>query len=287
MAMTSPTKGFMEVNDQMCEILGYERDELLQLTWAEITHPDDLAADVAKFNRMLAGEFDGYSLDKRFIRKDGQIIDTTISGKCLRLADGTLDYCVVLVHDITARKRAEEQLTKSNENLRALSARLQSIKEEESLRIAREIHDDLGGALTGLKLDLAWLSKRLPENGNDAAYQKLKSMSLLIDETMQKVRNIATELRPSVLDDLGLVTAIEWQAREFQRRTDIECRILPPQRFTNPHVYLIKNIVPQIRSHKQPAKNHGPVPHRSGNTDECRSTLPRNRSQYLPHSTGW
>lgn len=107
MTITSPTKSILEVNDEICQILGYDRRTLLQMTWAEITHPDDLAADLAQFNRVLAGQSEGYILDKRFIRQDGKIIDTTIAVKCLRRADGAVDYFVVLVQDITARKRAE------------------------------------------------------------------------------------------------------------------------------------------------------------------------------------
>ena len=117
MAITSPDKGVIEVNDETCRILGYERSELLQKTWAEMTHPDDLAADVAQFDRVMAGEFDGYSMDKRWIRKDGRVIDTTISVKCLRRADGSVDYFVALLQDITARKRAEETLARANEEL--------------------------------------------------------------------------------------------------------------------------------------------------------------------------
>jgi PAS domain S-box-containing protein len=113
MAITSPTKGMLEVNDEICKILGYERDELLKMTWAEMTHPDDLAADVAHFERVIAGEIDGYNLDKRFIRKDRRIIDTTISVKALRDADGAVDYFVALVEDVTDRKRAEEALRES------------------------------------------------------------------------------------------------------------------------------------------------------------------------------
>src|SRR6202790_2716820 len=71
MAITSPSKGCLEVNDELCRMLGYEREELLRMTWAEVTHPEDLASDVANFNRVLASEFDGYSMDKRWIRKDG------------------------------------------------------------------------------------------------------------------------------------------------------------------------------------------------------------------------
>lgn len=109
MATTSPTKGILDVNDELCRILGYERDELLRKTWAELTHPDDLTADVAQFNRVLAGELDGYTLDKRWIRKDGQVIDSIMAAKCLRRLDGTVDYFVGLVQDITARKRAEAE----------------------------------------------------------------------------------------------------------------------------------------------------------------------------------
>ncbi|HEV2802726.1 MAG TPA: PAS domain S-box protein [Pyrinomonadaceae bacterium] len=110
MAITSPTKGIVEVNDEFCKILGYERDELLKRTWAEMTHPDDLAADIAQFNRVMAGEIDGYKLGKRFIRKDGRIIDTTISVKALRRADGSVDYFVALLEDITESKRFETLL---------------------------------------------------------------------------------------------------------------------------------------------------------------------------------
>ena len=108
MAIISPEKGCIEVNDEICEILGYERTELLARTWAELTYPDDLAADVANFERVMAGECDGYSLNKRWIRKNGQVIDSTISVKCVRRDDGAVDYFVALLQDITARKQAEE-----------------------------------------------------------------------------------------------------------------------------------------------------------------------------------
>lgn len=109
MATTSPMKGITEVNDELCRILGYEREELLRKTWAELTHPDDLTADLAQFNRVLAGQLDGYVVDKRWIRKDGQIIDSIMAAKCLRRPDGTVEYFVGLVQDITARKRAEAE----------------------------------------------------------------------------------------------------------------------------------------------------------------------------------
>lgn len=120
MAITSPTKGFLEVNGEICKILGYERSELLQMNWAEMTHPDDVATDVANFNRVTAGEIDGYSMDKRWIRKDGQIIYSTISVKALRRADGSVDHFVALLEDITERKRSEQALRESEAKYHSL-----------------------------------------------------------------------------------------------------------------------------------------------------------------------
>lgn len=113
MALTSPAKRFLEVNDELCRILGYKREELLQKTWAELTHPDDLADDVEQFDRVIAGETDGYTLDKRWIRKDSQIINSIVSAKSVRRANGSVDYMVKLVQDITERKRAEEKLQRN------------------------------------------------------------------------------------------------------------------------------------------------------------------------------
>lgn len=122
------------------------------------------------------------------------------------------------------RVRAEERLRESHEQLRALSIYLQYVREEERTRISREVHDELGQALTGLKLDLAWISGRLPRSQRPLL-DKIGTMSVHVDETIQSVRRIATELRPGILDDLGLVAALEWQANEFQSRTGIECHV--------------------------------------------------------------
>jgi PAS domain S-box-containing protein len=107
-AITSLSKGILEVNDKICEILGYERGELLRKTWAELTHPDDLGSDVELLNRVIAGEIDGYSLNKRWVRKDGRIIDSVISVKCMRTPDGSVDCFVALLQDVTESRRAEE-----------------------------------------------------------------------------------------------------------------------------------------------------------------------------------
>jgi signal transduction histidine kinase len=122
------------------------------------------------------------------------------------------------------RKRAEEQLRLSHAQLRSLSMYLQDVREEERTHIAREVHDELGQALTGLKLQLTWLSSRLPPNPKPLQ-EKAKDMASCIDDTIQTIRRIATELRPGVLDTAGLPAAIEWQAHQFQIQTGIQCRV--------------------------------------------------------------
>jgi signal transduction histidine kinase len=120
------------------------------------------------------------------------------------------------------RHGAEERLRNSNEQLRALTAHLQHVREEERTRIARQVHDELGQALTLLKLDLSWLAGHLPK-ASRTLQEKARTLADGIDATIQTVRRISTELRPGILDDLGLVAAIEWQAQEFQLRTGIRC----------------------------------------------------------------
>src|SRR5438477_1781089 len=123
--------------------------------------------------------------------------------------------------------RKSERLRESEDKLRRLAAHLISVREEERAHIAREIHDELGQVLTGLKMEVGWLAKRLKER---ALIEKTDSMGKLIDSTVQTVRKIATGLRPEMLDDMGLIAAVGWQAKEFQKRTGIRCRAtLPPE----------------------------------------------------------
>jgi signal transduction histidine kinase len=125
---------------------------------------------------------------------------------------------------ILGRKLAEQELISSREQLRQLSFYLQSVREAERAHIAREIHDELGQALTALKMDLSWLGKHLPQD-REPVREKTKAMTMLVDATMRAVQRISAELRPGLLDNLGLAAAIEWQAKEFRDRTGIECEV--------------------------------------------------------------
>ena len=138
---------------------------------------------------------------------------------------GAIQGAVVVNLDITDRKQAEEELRASRSQLRALAARLQQIREEERLMVAREIHDEMGGGLTGLKMDLSWLLGKMGDadtcEARVALMDRIQTSNTLIDQMIHIVRRISTDLRPSVLDDLGLIAALEWQLSEFTSRTEI------------------------------------------------------------------
>ncbi len=143
-------------------------------------------------------------LETRLTQLTGQLLTTNVN----------------LEREITGRTDTEDDFRRSTEQLRELSARLQSVREEERTRIARAIHDELGQALTGLKMDVAWLQKHLTPDQPELL-EKTQAMSDLTDVMVQAVRRIATELRPGILD-LSLVATIEWQLQEFQTRWGIE-----------------------------------------------------------------
>ncbi len=143
-----------------------------------------------------------------------------------RNARGEIVGVIAMVQDVTSRKQAEEELRTSHQQLRELTARIQQAREDERKSVAREVHDVMGQALTALKFDLAAVAARTASDLVTA--QKLQSAGKLVDDTMQVVRRIATELRPGILDDLGLAAAIEWQAGEFQQRTGIQCALNTP-----------------------------------------------------------
>jgi PAS domain S-box-containing protein len=134
-----------------------------------------------------------------------------------------------LLDEITERKNAEEKLEAVNEQLRALTARIVSVREEERTNLSREIHDELGSSLTGLKMDLMLIKRNIHENSDTQTIsyimENISSMSRLIDSTIVMIRKIVTELRPEILDELGLIEAIRWYAGEFQKRTEVSVQL--------------------------------------------------------------
>lgn len=131
-----------------------------------------------------------------------------------------LNSVATIIGAAMVRKQAEEETLRSQQELRLLSAHLQTVREEERTGIAREIHDELGQQLTGLKMDASWMKKL---TSDEKLISRIQNMIELIDETIKTVRRISSELRPGILDDLGLPAALEWQSNEFERRTGIHC----------------------------------------------------------------
>jgi PAS domain S-box-containing protein len=196
MAITAPDKGCLEVNDELCRILGYERSELLQKNWAEMTHPDDLALDLENFERVLAGDMDGYTLDKRWIRKDGRFIDSIVAVQCVRRTDGAVDYFVGLVLDTTERKLTEEGLRKAQAEL-AHVARVTTLGEL-TASIAHEVNQPLAAIVTNGQASLRLLSRSKPDI--DEAREAVESMigdSLRASEVIKRIRALLKKTGPA------------------------------------------------------------------------------------------
>ena len=208
------------------ELTGQSEEEARGDGWLDALHP----ADRARAARAWAEgrrTHTPYEAEYR-VRTKGGGYRHIASRAVPIIRSGRVREWIGSMQDITERKLAEEQLRATSEQLRALTASLSSAREEEGVRIAREIHDELGSALTSLRWDLEEVDKTLAE-GPDASRlgglrAKIGAMTKLIDTTVNSVRRISSELRPSVLDDLGLAAAIEWQAEQFQARTGIVCR---------------------------------------------------------------
>jgi signal transduction histidine kinase len=153
------------------------------------------------------------------LRADGE--EFPIEASISQASEGGKRYFTVILRDITLRKQAEDALRESQRELRELSARVLEAREEEKTLIARELHDELGQLLTALKMDLAWLRERLTVDGETA--EKLGEMGAMLDQTVSATRRISADLRPLMLDDLGLADAANWLVDDFARRSGVHC----------------------------------------------------------------
>jgi PAS domain S-box-containing protein len=226
-AVTDQRARFIRSNRAFQEMIGYDAAELESLSYVDITYADDLRQNRELVTDLARGARSAFTFESRYCRKDGRVIWAHVTVSALPGEAGRPDRFVAMVEDVTERKAADAELQRHRTQLRGLAARLEAAREAERARIAREIHDELGQALTALKIDLLWLKKRVPESSPELGH-KLDGMTGIIDSTAQGIQRVAAELRPSVLDELGLRAAIEWEAREFATRTGIECRVELP-----------------------------------------------------------
>ena len=206
---------FLQVSEGAKKNLGYSDSELHQLTPLELQP----LFTRKKFGKLISpltrGEQQTLLFETVHRRKDGTSYPVEIR---LQLIASEPSVFVAVVQDITERHRAESQL-------RDFTTHLQTVREEEKASVAREIHDDLGGTLTALKMDAHWLAHNLEANKEmKPLLERVESMLELLDTAVQAVRRIISDLRPAILDDFGLMAAIQWQSTQFQQRTGIECR---------------------------------------------------------------
>lgn len=192
----------------------------------KITHPDDLEIVRKHRNDTLEGNVSHYSFDFRIINRNGE--ERWIGHNCQSAFNADRKWIGQREsnRDITKRKIAESVLIDSQKQLRALTHRMDVITEEERTRIAREIHDELGHLLTALKYDIEGLMNK-PDISTELVKSELELIITMVDALIDSVRTIASELRPGILDHLGLIPSIEWQIRQFQMRTKILCEYIP------------------------------------------------------------
>ncbi|MBX3630128.1 MAG: response regulator [Nitrosomonas sp.] len=206
---------FIDINPRYAYITGRTIDALMQLKQKELIHPDDAAAYACDMMFLKKNKPDNWKTCRRIIHAKGSTIWVEMTFAPFEIIYEDQACYVCMIEDVTEHKR---MLT----NLRDLTMHLQNIREEESIRIGREVHDVIGGNLAVIKLELDWLSKKVTEN---ALNERILLLHQLTGEAIDTVRSISQNLRPNVLDNLGLVDAIEWLARDFEKRMGICCNL--------------------------------------------------------------
>jgi len=219
----------VRVNPELERLTGWSRGELLgQKAGLRLMPPDLAPRFEAEHQALRSGPFPAVYTSELLTRAgERRPVEWTVTP--LRSASGQPSHLLGIGRDVTDQRRAEERLRESSEQLRALAGRLRTVREDEQTRVARDLHDELGQLLTGLKMDLRWMENRLeelpPGERVSALLDRTVAASELADQTVASVQRIAAELRPGALDRLGLVPALRQEARAFERRTGIACRL--------------------------------------------------------------
>lgn len=226
------TLKFLDINEAAVATYGYSRDEFLNMTILDIRP----ATEKEKLEEYKKATIENANLNNgtwSHLKKNGEEIFVEIYAHDIEYIN--TNARLILAMDVTQKIKAERELKQSHRQLRELSAHLQNVREDERGNISREIHDELGQQLTGLKLDLSWVKKKMKTEDFEVI-EKVQETLMLIDLTVQTVRRIATELRPGILDDLGLIAALDWQSHEFEKRSGIHCEFIAninPQELTS------------------------------------------------------
>jgi len=200
--------------------------------WFERVHPDDRDKITESIRSVVESTGRNWKGEYRFRRQDGTYAIVLDRGYLIRDPAGKPVHLVGGLSDVSEQRIAQRALENSRQQLRALTARLQSGREEERARVAREIHDDLGQILTAIQLNLDWLERHLEDRQDGstlkAQLKRVMESAEMIEAAIESVQRIAADLRPAVLDDLGLAEALRDEVRRFQERSSITCELLLP-----------------------------------------------------------
>lgn len=214
----STTGRFLRVNRQLCEMTGYSEAELLAMTYFDLTHPEDRARNAAAIEKVLNGEREMWSLEKRYLRKDGKIIWVAVNGTIL--GHNHKSRCLVAnIVDITERKSYEEAMQAQREALRSLAAEIAQTQEKERRQIADDLHDQIGQNLVLAKMKLGELDALL--SGQFAG--AIEQVRALVDQSIKDTRSLIRDLSPQVLYEFGLEAAVEWLVEQTQTKYGLRC----------------------------------------------------------------
>jgi len=219
----------IDCNDAMSELVGRGRTELIGEHQRILHPPEDTEGGYSRTFKKHLEDPHGKSLETRVVTKDGETRDVSIKVNEMHIGGRTVFQGIF--RDVTERRQAEDALHQSAADLRALAGHLQDVREEERATLARELHDNFGQNLTGLQIDLAWLDRHLQSaNPGDlaTAQDRIAAMVPLVERLSEMTQTISASLRPGVLDELGLVAAIEWHASDFETRTGLPCAVSLP-----------------------------------------------------------
>ncbi len=228
---------FIDINTTAYERLGYTKEEMMSMHLTELLSTE--FADRAHERIEHLTKHGHAKFESAYITKNGTFMPVEVNTRTIDFETGKAIFSII--RDITERKKAEDMLRRSHdelelrvlertselktsrEQLRSLAAHLQSVREEERITIAREIHDELGQMLLALSMELRWFRDKYGDH-QEIGY-KVESILHTLNATIKSVKRICTELRPSILDDFGIVDAMQWHASEFQKRSGIECKV--------------------------------------------------------------
>ncbi len=206
----------VSVSDSFARMHGYSMDEMLNMNLRELDTPETLLELPGRLSRILAGESIGFEVEH--VHKDGHVMPLDVASSAIDI-DGKL-HILAFHRDITERKRAEQEIKRTQQELRGMSNAANKALEDERRRTARELHDELGQSLTALKMDLESLKSELPQD-QPKLTKHVQTMHTLLSSTVAATRRIAANLRPLMLDDLGLAAALEWLTHNYSEHSGI------------------------------------------------------------------